>query len=101
MDHAERAPSLLHHRINSCASSIAVTFSNKTTPAVKKKMKGAALLRRALGLRDDEISARHPPLRKRVSPSSHQAWAAKSVVAGALRRGRRLRILSSARGRAG
>eukprot|EP00965_Chrysotila_dentata_P004499 146106-Pleurochrysis_carterae.AAC.1 len=38
MDHLERAPSLLHHRINSCATSIAVTLSNKAPPAVKKKM---------------------------------------------------------------
>eukprot|EP00965_Chrysotila_dentata_P170323 5621944-Pleurochrysis_carterae.AAC.2 len=37
-DHAERAPSLLHHRINTCAAAIVVTFANKATPAVMKKL---------------------------------------------------------------
>uniref|UniRef100_A0A7S4C3H8 Uncharacterized protein n=1 Tax=Chrysotila carterae TaxID=13221 RepID=A0A7S4C3H8_CHRCT len=36
--HAERAPSLLHHRINTCSASIAVTLANKATVAAKKKM---------------------------------------------------------------
>eukprot|EP00965_Chrysotila_dentata_P198502 6178823-Pleurochrysis_carterae.AAC.1 len=34
LDHGERAPSLLHHRINSCATSIAVTAPT----SVKKRM---------------------------------------------------------------
>eukprot|EP00965_Chrysotila_dentata_P142275 4703911-Pleurochrysis_carterae.AAC.1 len=38
MDHSQSAPSLLHHRINSCSTSIAITFSNKATPAIKKEM---------------------------------------------------------------
>eukprot|EP00965_Chrysotila_dentata_P159403 5266187-Pleurochrysis_carterae.AAC.1 len=39
MDHAERAPSLLHHRTsNSCASSILVTLCDKATPAIRKPM---------------------------------------------------------------
>eukprot|EP00965_Chrysotila_dentata_P130342 4309646-Pleurochrysis_carterae.AAC.2 len=37
-DHAERAPSLRHHRINTCSSAIAVTLANRATPAAKKKM---------------------------------------------------------------
>eukprot|EP00965_Chrysotila_dentata_P062412 2068532-Pleurochrysis_carterae.AAC.1 len=37
-DHAERVPSLLHHRINTCCAAIVVTLSNKATPAIKKKM---------------------------------------------------------------
>eukprot|EP00965_Chrysotila_dentata_P018925 630796-Pleurochrysis_carterae.AAC.1 len=37
-DHAERAPSLLHHRINTCSSAIVVTIANKAAPAIKKKL---------------------------------------------------------------
>eukprot|EP00965_Chrysotila_dentata_P002147 70726-Pleurochrysis_carterae.AAC.1 len=37
-DHAERVPSFLHHRINTCCAAIVVTFANKATTAVKKKL---------------------------------------------------------------
>eukprot|EP00965_Chrysotila_dentata_P128880 4261111-Pleurochrysis_carterae.AAC.1 len=37
-DHAERAPSLLHDRINTCLATIVVTLANKATTAVKKSM---------------------------------------------------------------
>eukprot|EP00965_Chrysotila_dentata_P026028 862689-Pleurochrysis_carterae.AAC.7 len=35
-DHAERAPSLLHHGINMSSSSIDTTLANKATPSAKK-----------------------------------------------------------------
>eukprot|EP00965_Chrysotila_dentata_P182841 6038373-Pleurochrysis_carterae.AAC.1 len=38
VDHADRAPSLLRHRINTCASLIAITFANRATPGTKRKM---------------------------------------------------------------
>eukprot|EP00965_Chrysotila_dentata_P121213 4007937-Pleurochrysis_carterae.AAC.1 len=37
-DHAERAPSLIHHRSNTCSAATAVTLANKASLAVKKKM---------------------------------------------------------------
>eukprot|EP00965_Chrysotila_dentata_P111863 3699427-Pleurochrysis_carterae.AAC.1 len=42
-DHAERAPSLLHHRINTCSAAIVVTLANKASTAVKRKLNAVLL----------------------------------------------------------
>eukprot|EP00965_Chrysotila_dentata_P032454 1081973-Pleurochrysis_carterae.AAC.1 len=37
-DHLDRAPSLLHHRINTCSAAVAVTLAHMATTAMKKTM---------------------------------------------------------------